>query len=59
MLGQEIGWEERLRNDLFCVAASQLVTWPTRHMVNSSKSQLVTVNSLHDQLVTRSSRHIV
>jgi len=41
------------------VAASQLVTWPTRHTVNSSKSQLVTVNSSHDELVTRSSRHIV
>ena len=40
--------------DLFLEAASQLVTWPTRHTVNSSKSQLVTVNSSHDQLVTTS-----
>jgi len=41
------------------LAASQLVTWPTRHTVNSSKSQLVTVNSSPDQLVTQSTRHIV
>jgi len=31
----------------------------TRHMTNSSKSQLITVNPSHDELVTRSSHHIV
>ena len=44
---------------------SQLVTWSTRHMVNSSHGQLVTwstrhmVNSSHGQLVTQSTRHTV
>jgi len=31
----------------------------TRHMTNLSHGQLVTVISSHDQLITRSCRHIV
>ena len=45
--------QAKLYVSMICVpsAASQLVTSPTRHTVNASHSQLITVKSLHRQLV--------